>query len=57
MLRAKGENTKERCTKAYTEENRKVKGYIYQSKKEVNEKFGRNMNQDGNGNRKLFGKR
>ena len=37
-------------------ENRKVKRCIYRSKKEVNEQFGRKMNQDGNGNRKLFWK-
>ena len=30
--------------------------YIYQSKKEVHEQFGRKMNQDVNGNRKLFWK-
>ena len=32
----------------------KVKRYIYQSKQEVQEQFGRKMNQDVNGNRKLF---
>ena len=35
------------------EEKRKVKRYIYQSKKEVHEHFGGKMNQDLNGNRKL----
>ena len=30
--------------------------YIYQSKNEVNEQFGRKLNQDVNGNRKLFWK-
>ena len=33
---------------------RKVKRCIYQSKKEMNEKFGRKMNQDVDENRKLF---
>ena len=28
--------------------------FIYRSKKEVNEQFGRKMNQDVDGNRKLF---
>ena len=36
------------------EERRKVKRSIYQSKNEINEQFGRKMNQDVNGNRKLF---
>ena len=40
----------------YKEENRKVKRCIYQGKKEVQEKFGRKMNQDVNGNWKLFWK-
>ena len=35
---------------------RKVKRCIYQSKKEVQGEFGRKMNQDVNGNRKLFWK-
>ena len=35
---------------------RKVKRYINQSKKEVQEQFGRKKNQDVNGNRKLFWK-
>ena len=30
--------------------------YIYQSKKKVNEQFGRKMKEDGNGNWKLFWK-
>ena len=34
----------------------KVKRCIHQSKKEVQEQFGRKMNQDVNGNRKLFWK-
>ena len=32
----------------------KVKRCIIQSKKKVNEQFGRKMNEDVNGNRKLF---
>ena len=35
---------------------RKVKRYIIQSKKKVNEQFGRKMNEFVNGNRKLFWK-
>ena len=35
---------------------RKVKRCIYQTKEEVQEHFGRKMNQDVNGNRKLFWK-
>ena len=42
--------------KVYKEEKRKVKRCIYQSKKEVQEQFGRKMNQDVNGNRILFWK-
>ena len=41
---------------AYREEKRKVKRCIYKSKREENEQFGRKMNQDMNGNRKLFWK-
>ena len=37
-------------------EKRKVKRCIYQSKKKVNEQFGRKINEDVNGNRKLFWK-
>ena len=40
----------------YKDEKKKVKICIYQSKKEVQEEFGRKMNQDVNGNRKLFWK-
>ena len=40
------EITKDRCMEVYKEEKRKVKRCIYQSKKEVNEQFGRKMNQD-----------
>ena len=37
-------------------EKRKVKRCIYQSKKEVNEQFGRKMNKDADGNKLLFWK-
>ena len=40
----------------YREKKRKVKRCIYQSKKKVNEQFGRKVNQDVNGNMKLFWK-
>ena len=49
---ASNEETKERCMEAYKEEKRKVKRCIIQTKKKVNEQFGKNMN----GNRKLFWK-
>ena len=49
--------TKERFIEAYREEKRKVKRCIIQSKKKVNEQFGRKMNEDVNGNRKFFGSR
>ena len=53
---ARNEVVKQKCMKAYKEEERKVKKCIYQSKKKVNEQFGRKMNEDMNGNRKLFQK-
>ena len=56
VLGVRDEEAKERCLKAYREENRKFKRCIYQCKKEVNEQFERKMNQDVNGNRKLFWK-
>ena len=37
-------------------EKRKVKRCKYRSKKKVNEQFGRKMNEDVNGNMKLFWK-
>ena len=55
-MAASNEKTKERCMGAYREEKRKVKRSIYQSKKIANEQFGRKMNQNVNGNRKLFWK-
>ena len=48
------EFTKERCKEAYKEEKRKVKMCIHQSKKEVNEHFGRKMNLNVGANRKLI---
>ena len=39
---------------AHREEKINVKRCIYQSKKKANEQFGRKMNEDVNGNRKLF---
>ena len=56
VLAASDEETNERCMEAYREEKRKVERYIYQSKKKVNEQFVRKMNEDVNGNRKLFWK-
>ena len=56
VLGARDEDTRERCLEVYKEEKRKVNRCIYQSK-EVQEQFGRKMNQDENGNRKLFWKR
>ena len=40
----------------FREVKRKVKGCIYHSKKKVNEQLGKKMNEDVNGNRKLFWK-
>ena len=48
------EETKESCMEVYRKEKRKVKRCTIQSKKKVNEKFRRKMNEDVNGNRKLF---
>ena len=55
-MEARGEVAKEKCMEVYKEENRKVKRFIYRSKKEVNRQFGRNMNQYVGGNWKLFWK-
>ena len=41
---------------AYSKEKRKVKRCTCQNKKKVNEQFGKKMNKDVNGNRKLFWK-
>ena len=52
VLAASDEDTRERCMEAYIEEKRKVTRCIIQSKKQ--EQFGRKVNEDVNGNRKLF---
>ena len=54
MLEARDEGGGERWLEVYKEDKRKFKKYIYQSKKEIQEKSGRKMNQDRNGNMKLF---
>ena len=56
LLGARDEVTKDRFMEVYKEEKRKVKRCIYQNKKEVNEQFGRKMNQDVDGSKKLFWK-
>ena len=48
--------SKEKCMKVYKEEKSQAKRCIYQSKKRVNEQFGRKMNQGVSGNNKLFWK-
>ena len=53
---ARGKYAKVGCIEVYKEEKRKVKRCIYQSRKEVYEQLGRKINQDVNGNRKLFWK-
>ena len=56
VLGARDEVAIGRCGEVYKEEKRNVKRCIYQSKKDVNEQFGRKMNQEVDGNRKLFWK-
>ena len=56
-LGARDEEAKERCMEACIVEKGKVKRCIYQSKKKVNEQFGRKVNEDVNGNRNCFGRR
>jgi hypothetical protein len=56
VLQAKDEILKERYMEEYKEERRKTKKCINKRKKEVNEQFGRKMNGDVQGNRKLFWK-
>ena len=53
VLGAKDEVAKERCM---VTKKKKVKRCIYQRKNEVNEQFGRKINQDVNENKKLFWK-
>ena len=57
MLAASDEEAKERSMEAYKEEKEKVKRCIIQSKKKVNQQFGKEVNEDVNGNRKLFWKK
>ena len=45
VLGARNEDATERYLEVYKEEKRKVKRYIYQSEKEVQEQFERKMNQ------------
>ena len=54
MFGATDEDARERGLEVYKEEKRKVNRYIYQSKEEVHEQFGRKVNQKGDGNRKFF---
>ena len=54
VLAASDEEAKERYMEVYREEKIKLNRCIYQSKKKVNEQFGRNINEDVN--RKLFWK-
>ena len=54
VLAANDEEAKERCMEEYRGEKRKVKMCIYLSKKKVNQQFRKMMNEDVNGNRKLF---
>ena len=56
VLAASDEETKKRCIETYREEKRKVKRCIIQSKKKVNVQYERKVNEDVNGNRKLFWK-
>ena len=45
VLGARDEDATERCLEAYKREKRKVKRCISRSKEEVQEQFGRKMNQ------------
>ena len=56
VLGARDKDVRERCLKVYKAQKRKVKRCIYQSTNEFQERFGRKMNQDVNGYRKLFWK-
>src|SRR5678816_1679135 len=56
VLKANDEVSKERCLEFYKEEKRNTKRCIRRRKQEVNEQFGRRMNEDIQGNRKLFWK-
>ena len=48
VLGARDEDAKERCLEVYKEKKRKVKRWIYYSKKEFQEQFGRKINKDVN---------
>ena len=52
-LGASDEHVKGRCMEAYKGEKINVKRFIYKSKNEVNNQFGRNMKQDVNGFREI----
>ena len=54
VLEAQDVFLKERCLEVYKEEKRKTERCISRRKKEVNEQFGRRMNEDMQGNKKLF---
>ena len=54
MLEARKSNEKEICLEIYKDEMRAVKRCKYHSKKKTNEEFVRKMNQNANGNRKIF---
>ena len=54
MFVPSNKEAKERYVGAYKEEKRKVKRCMYQSKEEVQEQFGRKMNQGVNEYMKLF---
>src|SRR5678815_2009777 len=56
VLKANDEVSKERCLELYKEEKRNTKRCIRRRRQEVNEQFGRRMNGDIQGNRKLFWK-
>src|SRR5678815_1668645 len=56
VLKANDEVSKERCLELYKEEKRNTKRCIRKRKEELNEQFGRRMNGDIQGNRKLFWK-
>ena len=56
VMGARDEDARERCLEVHKEEKRKVKRCI-QSKEEIQEHFGRKVNQDVNGKRKLFWKK
>ena len=54
MLGARDEEQKKDVWRLIERKRERLKVHIYKSKKKVNGEFGRKMNQDVNGNRKLF---